>query len=203
MVSVVEIEKVDVTSAGEEIHPQETSTTSPQSTMVQATLPIVVYKRKEITTSTISTLVQSTPVLGNAKEKGNDKDETNGEKKYEREENEGTQAQIGKDVAPTPTTQDQGENKNVEKANDRTRELGLTTKHEEILAIQILVTFLESATPLSQSLHRSSIEAIPLHSSKLNPIIISKLDEVTSCGNANLDVVIELPKFDLATITIE
>ncbi len=57
---------------------QETSTTPPQSTMVQATLPIVVYQRKETTTSTISTLVQIAPVLGNEKENENDKDEKGG-----------------------------------------------------------------------------------------------------------------------------
>ena len=51
--------------------------------MIQPTLPLVVYQRKETTTSTISTLAQSTPVLVTIKESEHAKGETVGEKKAE------------------------------------------------------------------------------------------------------------------------
>lgn len=170
--------------------------------MVPTTLPIIVYRRKDIETSTVIALVQSAQVSGKEKEKENDKDETNGEKKNEKEENEGTQEQIRQDVTPAPTTQDQGTTKNVEQEEDRTEKLRLTTKYEEKLAIQTLVTLPGTATRPSQGLQRPSIEVIPLQSSSSSPST-SKVDEVTSFGDVNLDKVIELPKFYLETITIE
>ena len=72
-----------------------TSIAPPQFTFVQPTLPIVVYQRKEIATSTISTLAQSTLVSITIKETKNDKGETVGEQKDEIEKTEGTQVQIG------------------------------------------------------------------------------------------------------------
>ena len=53
---------------------------------------------------------------------------------------------------------------NVDKTKDKTKELGMTTKLEEQLAIQTLVTLPQTTTPPSQALHRPSIEAIPLQS---------------------------------------
>ena len=78
----------------------------------------------------------------------------------------------------------------------------MTTKPKEKLVIQTLVTLPESATPPSQALQRLSIEATPLQSSRLNPIT-SKEGKVTSFVDVNMVEVIELPKFDYATITIE
>ena len=78
----------------------------------------------------------------------------------------------------------------------------MTTKPEEQLAIQTLVTLPKISTHPSQSLHRLSIEVIPLKSSWLSPRT-SKVDEITSFVNVSLDEVIELPKFDYETITTE
>ena len=78
----------------------------------------------------------------------------------------------------------------------------MTTKPKEQLTIQTLITLPEFSTPPREALHRKSIEAIPLQSSSMSPST-SKVDEVTSFGDVNLAKVIELPKFDLATITIE
>ena len=91
---------------------------------------------------------------------------------------------------------------NKEQAKDKTEELGMTTKPKEQLVIQTLVTFPGTATLPSQALHWSSIEVIPLQSSRLSPST-SKVNEVTSFGDVNLDEVIEFPKFYFATITIE
>ena len=85
---------------------------------------------------------------------------------------------------------------NVEKVKDMTKEKDLTIKPEEQIAIQTHVNFLASSTPPSQCLHRLSIEAIPLQSSRTSPST-SKVDEVTSFGDVNLDKVIKFPKFDL------
>ena len=102
----------------------------------------------------------------------------------------------------TPTTQAQGVIEKVEPTKDRTKEKNLTTKLKEKLEIQTLVTLLGTTPPPSQALHRSSIEAIPLQSSRPSPST-SKADKVTSIGDVSLDEVIELSKFDFATITIE
>lgn len=201
MMSVDEIEKVDKASVGEKVQTQETSTTPPQFTMIPTTLLIVVYQRKETTTSTISTLVQNTPVSRHEKVKEN-KGETFREQKVDIVENEGTQAQTGQDDTPTPIAQVQGATKKVEPVKDRIEEIDLTKKLEEQLAIQTLVTLPGTATPPIQALHRPSIEAIPLQSSRPSPRT-SKVDEVTSFVDVNLDEVIQLPKFDFATITIE
>ena len=78
----------------------------------------------------------------------------------------------------------------------------MTTKLEEQLAIQTLVTLLETTTPPSQALHRLSVEATPLQSSSPSPST-SKADEITSFCDVNLDEVIAFPKFNLEIITIE
>ena len=108
--------------------------------MIQPTLPLVVYQRKETTTSAINTLAQSTPVLVKIKESENDKGEIVGEQKCEIEKTKGTQVQTGHLDTPTPTTQKQGAFVNMEKEKDETKELGMNTKLEEKIAIQTLVT---------------------------------------------------------------
>lgn len=76
-------------------------------------------------------------------------------------------------------------------------------KLEEVIAIQTLVTLPYTTTPTpSQALHRLSTEATSLQASRPSPST-SKVDEVTSYGEIKLDEVIELPKYDLTTITIE
>ena len=57
-------------------------------------------------------------------------------------------------------------------------------------------------TPLNQDLHRLSVEATPLQSSRPSPST-SKVDEVTSFGDVNLDEVILFPKVDLLKINVE
>ena len=60
-----------------------------------------------------------------------------------------------------------------------------------------------SASPIpSQTLQKKSVDATPLKSSRPSPNT-SRIGEGTSYGDVKLDEVIELPKFDLATITIE
>ena len=84
-----------------------------------------------------------------------------------------------------------------------TEELVLTMKLEEQIAIYTLVTLPVSTSPIpSQTLHRPSVDATQLQSSRPSSNT-SKVGEGTSYGDVNLDEVIELPKFDLATITIE
>lgn len=69
--------------------------------------------------------------------------------------------------------------------------------------MQTLVTLPDTTTPIPiQALHRLSVEATPLHPSRPSPST-SQVDEVTSYGDINLDELIELQKFDLASITIE
>lgn len=58
--------------------------------------------------STISTLVQGTPVSVNLKEHENENGETVREKNDEIENNEGTQVPIGQVDTPAPIVQDQG-----------------------------------------------------------------------------------------------
>ena len=99
--------------------------------MIQPTLPIVVYQRKETSMTNISELVHTVSVPEVA-----------------------TDAQIG--------TQVQGSIEIKRQEEERTEELDLTTKPEEKLAIQTLVTFPATTTPPSQALHRPSVEATPL-----------------------------------------
>ena len=79
----------------------------------------------------INALAQSTPVLVNLKEHENDKDEIVEEHKDDMENNKGTQVLIGQVDTPAFTTQDQGAFVNLEKENDKTEELGMTTKPKE------------------------------------------------------------------------
>ena len=67
---------------------------------------------------------------------------------------------------------------------NRTEELVLTTKLEDQLTIQTLVTLLQTATPPSQDLYRPSVEATPLQSSRPSPST-SKANEVTSCDSVS------------------
>lgn len=62
LVSVEEIENTNKEFVGEEIKTQETSTTPPQSTMIQPPLPLVVYQRKEPSMTNISKLVHTMSV---------------------------------------------------------------------------------------------------------------------------------------------
>ena len=78
----------------------------------------------------------------------------------------------------------------------------MTTNPKEKLVIQILVTFPTTTTPPSQELHKLTREATPLQKLWPSPNT-SKVDEVTSFSDVNLDEVIVLPKFELAKITIE
>ena len=79
LVSIVEIEKTNKVYAGEEVHQQITPSAPPQFTMIQPTLPLVVYQRKEIATPIISTMAQSTPILVTIEESVHDKGEIGGE----------------------------------------------------------------------------------------------------------------------------
>ena len=66
-----------------------------------------------------------------------------------------------------------------------------------------MVTLPKTTTPTpSRMLHRLSTEATPLQESRPSPST-SKVDNVTSYGNINLNEVIVLPKYDLTTFTIE
>lgn len=90
-----------------------------------------------------------------------------------------------------------------EKEPNRIEKSVLTMKLEEQIEIQTLVTLLIFASPIPiQTLHRLSVDATPFQSSRPSPNTY-KVGEGTYYGDVNLDKVIELPKFDLATITIE
>ena len=115
---------------------------------------------------------------------------------------DGTQVQIGQVDTPISIAQVQGVIEIKRQEEERTEKSNLTTKPEEQLAIQTLVTLPTTSTTPSQALHKKSVEATPLQSSRPS-LSTSKVDDVTSFGHVNLDELIVLPKFDLATITIE
>lgn len=189
LVNVDEIEKAKLASTKEKA--QELSIPPPpplppQSTKVQPIIPIVVYQRKETISSHVSTLVQIFLVHV-----------VSIVEKY------GIPVLIGQEASPAPTTQAQGDTEITKKEKDRIEDSVLSMKLEEVIAIQTLVTILDTATSIpSQALHRLSVEATPLYSSRPIPSTY-KVDEVISYGDINLDEVIEIPNFNLASITIE
>ena len=81
LVSIGEIEKEDKLSIGEEVYKKITPLAPPPCIMIQPTLSAVVYQRKETTTSTISTLAQSTPILVTIEKSVHDKGEIVGEQR--------------------------------------------------------------------------------------------------------------------------
>lgn len=78
LVSVDEIEKANKIFAREEEQKQVTPTAPPQFSIIQPTLPLVVYQRKETDTPTISTMAHHTLVSVTIEESIHDKGETNG-----------------------------------------------------------------------------------------------------------------------------
>ena len=85
---------------------------------------------------------------------------------------------------------------------NRTKDSVLNTKPEEQISIHTLVTLPVSVYPLtSQTLQRMGTYATPLQISRPSPST-SKYDEDTCYEAVRLDEVIELPNFDLTTITI-
>ena len=179
LVSVDEIEKGELVFVGEKT--QASSITPTQTIEVQPSMHMVIYHRKDNMPSHINTKVPTITIV-----------------KKER-----TLVQIGKESSPAPIPQAQGREEIKEKEKDRTKDLVLTTKQEEVIAIHTLVTLLDTTTPTpSQALHRPSTKAIPLQASRPSPST-SKVDQVTSYGDINLNEVIVLPKYDLTTITIE